>query len=173
MRFTRRQWAVLAVVLAASAGAAAASAPGGLESRPVGGAGGGSPAGGNALWDWVRTILALALVVALIFAARWALRRWGGAAKSPRRSDVVEVLARESLSGRQQLYLVRLGERLLLLGGGGDRLATLAEVTDREEIDALLASLGRSRAPGPPAKPAGDAPAEARRAGGGRQEGGG
>jgi len=114
-----------------------------MEGRRVGR---GAP---STLWDWVRTVVALGVVVALIFAIRWALRRWGAPAGAAPGGGPLDVLARRSLSAKHQLYLVRMGDRLLLLGGAGDALRTLAEVTDEEEAAALLDSLERAKT-GPP-----------------------
>ncbi len=142
----RRQRLLVAAALALPALAAAVPARAqdqngdGVESRPVdrspvedkrvGDADDGSG------WAWVRTGVALVIVVALVFGVRWALRRWAGGA-APGEGRAVEVLGRTSLSTRHRLYLVRMGERLLLVGGGGETLTTLAEVTDPDEMAEL------------------------------------
>ncbi len=100
---------------------------------------------GDAADGWMRTLLALGIVIALIFAARYALRRFGGRGSGVslgRRGAVIEVLTRTSFSPRQQLALVRLGRRLVLVGSGPEGMTALAEVTDRAEADELLARLG-------------------------------
>ncbi len=150
MPLCSRQWIALglslAMGLAVVAVAAADEAPGGVESQPVGRGvegqrvGGG---GGSTLGAWLRTALALALVVTLVFATRWVLRRWGGGGRVPRDGEAVRVLARTRLTSRQELFLVRMGRRVLLLGGGAGNLSTLAEVTDPGEIDALTKPASR------------------------------
>gem|GEM_PF-1446374 len=97
--------------------------------------------GGGQLGDWWQTAAALAIVVGLIFVVRYLLRRLGGLARPGRRSEAMEVLARQSLSARHQLYLVRMGKRILLLGAGAEGLATLAEVRDAAEARELLQQL--------------------------------
>jgi len=105
---------------------------------------------GSATGDWLRTAGAMAIVVALIFAVRFLLRRIGGPAAAHRRLGALEVLGRQNLSGRHQLYLVRLGGRLLLVGAGPEGLSTLAEVRDPQEFAQLIeAATGRDPAAGP------------------------
>jgi flagellar biogenesis protein FliO len=53
----------------------------------------------------------------------------------------MEVLARASVAPRQQLLLVRLGKRLVLIGAGGGTMCTLAEVSDQAEVDELMRSV--------------------------------
>ena len=86
---------------------------------------------------WGRTLVALALVVVLIFAARAALKRFGPVS-GPRRREVLDVLARASVSSRHQLLLVRVGRRVVLVGQGPASLTTLSEMTDAEEVAALI-----------------------------------
>jgi flagellar biogenesis protein FliO len=99
--------------------------------------------GGDQAWDWVRTGLALGLVVVLIFLTRGILRRLGG----PRRAgvgrrQVIEVLARTSVSPKQQLLLVRLGSRLVLVGVGPSGMAALSEVREPGEVYELMKAAG-------------------------------
>jgi hypothetical protein len=60
---------------------------------------------------------------------------------------VVEVLGRSSLPGRQPLYLVRLGNKLLLLCVTAAGTESVAEVTDPAEVD-RIAGLCRQSLPG-------------------------
>jgi len=87
---------------------------------------------------WLQTVGALAAVAVLIFAARWFLRRWSPAG-SAGAAGPMEVVARASVAPRQQLLLVRLGGKLVLIGTGGGAMTTLAEVTDPAEVEKLIA----------------------------------
>ncbi len=87
--------------------------------------------------QWGRTLGALALVVVLIFAARIMLKRFGPISGQQRR-DMLDVLARATVSPRHQLLLVRLGRRLVLVGQSPTSLTTLSEVTDPDEVAALI-----------------------------------
>jgi flagellar biosynthetic protein FliO len=112
---------------------------GGDESRAVVG----RASDGGAV-GWLRTLGALAVVAGLIFAARWFLRRWGVAAPAGQ-AGPMEVLARASVAPRQQLLLVRLGKRLVLIGAGGGTMTTLAEVSEEAEVDELMQSVKATR----------------------------
>jgi flagellar biogenesis protein FliO len=79
----------------------------------------------------------LAIVVGLFLLVAWVLRR--GMPKQPRTlpAGILEVLGRAPLVGRQQVHLVRLGNKLLLLAITPSGIETLSEVTDPMEIDRL------------------------------------
>jgi len=94
---------------------------------------------------WLRTLLALAAVVAVIFVLRYLLRRMGASGLPQRHRDVMRVLARSHLTARQQLFLVELGRRLVLVGCGPTGLRTLAEVKDPDEIAEVLAAAESGR----------------------------
>ncbi len=88
---------------------------------------------------WWQTILALGLVIVLILAARFGLQRLGG--RSQLASGPIEVLNRLGVGSRQQLMLVRFGERLILVGASQGALTALAEANGTEEIESLMASM--------------------------------
>lgn len=96
---------------------------------------------------WLQTLAALAVVVALIFVVRMLLKRFAGSSRPTRRAGAIEVLAQARLAPRQQVSLLRLGRRLVLVGSGPAGLSSLAEVTNAEEVDELLAAV-RSGGPG-------------------------
>lgn len=91
---------------------------------------------------WYRTgIGALAIVLVLVAGATWVVRRWLPAARAGE-STVLRVVARTSLSPKHNLALVRLGRRFLLIGVSGDRVNTLCEVNDPDEVAELAARTG-------------------------------
>jgi len=112
----------------------------GLEDDRVGDGRSGGP-----LTGLLQTLGALALVVALIFLARYLLKRFGGAGRSPGRNEAIEVVARTAVAPRQQLMLVRLGERLVLVGTAGGGFSALCEITDPQEVAKLLKTAAESR----------------------------
>jgi flagellar protein FliO/FliZ len=89
--------------------------------------------------DIVRLVGALGMVLALIFAAQWAGKRLLGQQRGGRSSRVINVLSRTILAPRQQVILVSVGRRLLVVGDSAGRLTPLAEITDLEEVAELLA----------------------------------
>jgi flagellar protein FliO/FliZ len=87
--------------------------------------------------QWARTLGALALVVVLIFAARIMLKRFGPVSGRQRR-DMLDVLARAAVSPRHQMLLVRVGRRVVLVGQSPASMTALSEVTDPDEVAALI-----------------------------------
>ncbi len=79
----------------------------------------------------------LAAVVGLFMIVAWIMRRGmpKGSGILPR--EVVEVLGRAPLAGRQQLQLLRLGNKLLLVSMSATSVEPLAEITDPLEVDRL------------------------------------
>ena len=79
----------------------------------------------------------LAVVIGLFLGLVWLLRR--GAPKSAKllSGEVVEVLGRSPLAGRQHMHVIRFGNRLLLVAVSPDGAETLAEVSDPAEVDRL------------------------------------
>ena len=155
----RRQWIAATAVLAALAAApvvalADDAAPGDTATRPVKKPESqqGKPLSRETDWGgdgWLRTAGALALVIGLIFLARFALRRFApGVGKGAGGGDI-EILARTNLSARQQLCLVRLGRRLLLIGSGPEGMRTLAEISDPAEVADLLGDGPKAAKEGP------------------------
>ena len=109
--------------------------PGELENKQVST---GSDDDNGAPDNWLQTLAALGIVIALIFLTRWVLRRISGVRRLGEAGNVLQVLATVSLSPRQQMFLVRMGGRVVLLGSGPGGLARLAEVTDPDEVAQLL-----------------------------------
>ena len=79
----------------------------------------------------------LGIVLGLFFAVAWLMRRGmpSGAKLLP--SEVVEVLGRTPLAGRQQAHLIRCGNKMLLVALTADSATTLSEITDPLEVDRI------------------------------------
>ncbi len=98
-----------------------------------------APAAGG--FEVGRVATALAVVVILILLLRWIAKRFFGVAGVQRSSRAVQVLSRSPLSPRQQLVLLRVGRRLLVVADGGGQMNTLSEITDADEVAALLGQI--------------------------------
>lgn len=92
-------------------------------------------------FDLARVLGALTLVLALIFVLRWVLRRSISPGSLPGATNAVQVLTRSPLSPRQQLLLVRVGRRLLVVSDCNGQLNPLSEITDPDEVAALVGQL--------------------------------
>ncbi len=86
-----------------------------------------------------RVLGALAVVLGLLFGLRAVVRRSSWALPSGGRpSGVVEILARYPVARGQQLILLKLARRVLLVHRSGSTMTTLSEVADPDEVAALL-----------------------------------
>jgi flagellar biogenesis protein FliO len=102
---------------------------------------GASPSAGRL--DLPRVAGSLAIVIGLIYATRWILRKLAPATASSVASRAVQVLWRNPISSRQKVLILQVGRRLIVVGDNGQQLSTLCEIADPEESAALLAQLRR------------------------------
>jgi len=79
----------------------------------------------------------LAIVLAVFFAFVWLTRSAAPKGMAPLSKEVVESLGRAPLLGRQQMQLIRIGNKLILLSVTSTGADTLTEITDPEEVDRL------------------------------------
>lgn len=85
----------------------------------------------------------LAIVLGAFFLLAWAIRRGMPNAMSRLPNDVIEVLGRATLTAKQSVHLVRLGNKLLLVSATPTGAETLAEVTDPDEVTRLIGLCGQ------------------------------
>ncbi|QOJ14735.1 MAG: flagellar biosynthetic protein FliO [Planctomycetia bacterium] len=101
---------------------------------------------------WVRTTLSLAAVTGLILLLAWGYRAVMtrgalGALTRPRKSVALEVLARTAITARIGVCAVRFGNRIVLIGVGGDRLSALDVISDADAASRFAAEVpGRAPA---------------------------
>jgi flagellar biogenesis protein FliO len=81
---------------------------------------------------------ALAIVLGLFLLCAWTLRRGGRKSVQMLPAEVVSVLGRVPLAGRQFAQLVRVGNKLVLLSITPSGVERLTEITDPVEIDRVL-----------------------------------
>jgi flagellar biogenesis protein FliO len=102
--------------------------------------------------DWKRMAASLAIVVGGYLAFLWLVRVVNPTQSNrqlPR--EVVNVIGKTRFNAHQELQLVRLGSKLLLLLVGTDGTKSIGEVTDPAEVDYLvsLCNPRRGRSPMP------------------------
>lgn len=88
-----------------------------------------------------RLLAAMALVVGLIFMMRWFGRRFFGATPISGGTRAVQVLSRSLVAPRQSVMLMQVGRRLLIVSDNGSQLAPLSEISDPDEVAALVGQL--------------------------------
>lgn len=121
------------------------TAPPGAFARSATGDRGGGEGTARAV-PWYRNGFgALAIVLALIVAVYWLVRRYLPAARAGD-SGVLRVVARTGLTPKQSLMLIRLPRRFVLVAVSPNRVDTLCAVDEAEEVADLFA---RVHAPPP------------------------
>jgi flagellar biogenesis protein FliO len=93
-----------------------------------------SPTAGGAV---TTVITSLAVVLGLFLLCVLILRKANARGGATLPGEVVQTLGRAPLSGRQEMHLVRVGNKLLLLSVTASGAETLTEITDPAEIDRL------------------------------------
>jgi flagellar biogenesis protein FliO len=98
--------------------------------------------GGRALATMLGS---LAIVLSVFFGLVWLSRRNAPAGSALLPAEVVESLGQAPLAARQQMQLIRLGNRLLLLSVHPQGAETLAEVTEPAEVSRLVGLCQQNR----------------------------
>ena len=98
------------------------------------------------VWDFVRMVFVLAIVVALIYGVFYFIKKTG----SPRDDGMrfIRVLETRPLAAGRHLHLVELGNQVLLVGSAENGVRLVSEVSDKETLDdiRLAAQQARPRA---------------------------
>jgi flagellar protein FliO/FliZ len=90
------------------------------------------------VWDLIRMVLILALVVGLIYAVFYLLKRSSkGRIQS---SQIIKILGSRSISGNKSLHLVEIGRQIFLVGSGDNGINLVSEINDKESIDEIRLS---------------------------------
>jgi flagellar biogenesis protein FliO len=101
----------------------------------------------------VTTILAsLGLVIGIFLVFAWFLRRTMPRSLLRLPGEVVEQLGRTPLSGKQNLHLLRVGRKLLLVAVTPLGAETLTEISDPDEVERLTALCKQQGTHGPVAE---------------------
>jgi flagellar biogenesis protein FliO len=92
-----------------------------------------------------RVGAALAAVIGLIFLLRWAGKSVLPASLVGGRAGAVKVLARCPVGPRQQIVLLQIGRRVLVAADCSSQLSSLCQITDADEVAALIGSIHQER----------------------------
>jgi flagellar protein FliO/FliZ len=88
--------------------------------------------------DMVRVLVALGAVIALIFLLKKVATRSGWFAPAVKQGKSIRVISRSSLAPRQQVLLIQVGKRVIVVGDSGGSLTSLAQITEPDEVAALV-----------------------------------
>lgn len=91
--------------------------------------------------DLRRVFLSLVIVLGLIIALRVTAGRFVKRSVGARASTAIQVILRTTLSPRQQLVLIRVGRRLVLMTEGAGQNSVVCEIIDPDEVAGLVGQL--------------------------------
>jgi flagellar biogenesis protein FliO len=103
-----------------------------------------TPAGGSIaattsdVFDTKRLLLALGIVLAAIFISQKVWKKLGMPGVGGRSAGALQVVSRLNISPKQQILLLRVGRRLVVVGNSGTQMNTLCDISDPEEAAILL-----------------------------------
>ena len=91
--------------------------------------------------------LSLGAVLGLIFVVYWLIRQMFPGVAAARSSSLVRVLSRSVLAPRQQVLLLQVGRRVIVVGDSGAQMSPLAQIEDPDEIAALVGQIESEKRP--------------------------
>lgn len=106
-----------------------------VEEVPGGDAAGEENLPALGLGDFVRMILVLGFVIALVYGFFWLLKRLSG--MKAEGEDAINLISTRPLKGDAAIHLIETGRRLFLVGSSGSSVNLLAEIDDKESIDEI------------------------------------
>ena len=92
--------------------------------------------------ELMRVLFALAIVVGIILLLRTGVRKMALLPGAGKAGKLVTVVSRSMISPRQQILVLQVGKRLLVVGDSGGAMSVLSEMSDPDEIASLI---GQSR----------------------------
>jgi flagellar biogenesis protein FliO len=95
--------------------------------------------------DIPRVAAALGIVLALILVMRWAGRKFFPSAGVPRSGGAMKVLSRLVISPKQQLLMVQVGRRIVVIGDSSGQMSAVSEIADPDEVGSLVAQIAEEK----------------------------
>ncbi|MDE0961005.1 MAG: flagellar biosynthetic protein FliO [Planctomycetota bacterium] len=96
----------------------------------------GNAAGSGNLWKTIQAIGAIFVIAGIGIGGFFLLRKYAPGA-IPGTDARMKVLMRMPIGNRQNITIVRIGERVLVVGASSGRLECLSEITDPQEVQNL------------------------------------
>lgn len=104
------------------------------------GGGGGGVVRSSALYETGKVVGSLALVLAAIVGLKmFATKVLGIRAAGGKMNRGIQVLSRTLIGGKQQLLLLQVGRKLVLVADSGGKISPVTEITDPDEVAELAA----------------------------------
>ena len=100
------------------------------------------PVAANSSMNWLSTaayMITLLIVFAVVLWAAYSVSQWfGGRMNRLQAANGAAIVGAVSLGGNRQVVMLKVGERILLLGVTDQQINLLQEVTDEEQVRQLL-----------------------------------
>jgi flagellar biogenesis protein FliO len=93
--------------------------------------------------DVPRLLLALGVVLGAIFLLRWIGQRLVLKNGGLRGNKAIAVVSRSMLSHKQQVIMLRVGKRLIVVGDSGGQMNALCEISDPDEVAGIIGESGK------------------------------
>lgn len=95
--------------------------------------------------DMKRMGIALVIVLGAMYVTHLVWKRLGMPGAGNRNAGALQVVSRLSLSPKQQVVLLRVGRRVVLVGNSGGQMNSLCEIADPDEVAGLLGQAATER----------------------------
>ena len=94
-----------------------------------------TPLSSFGIWDFLRMVFVLAVVVALIYGVFYFIKK----ANTPRDDGMrfIRVLETRPLAASRHLHLVEVGTQILLVGSAENGVGLVSQVSDKETLDEI------------------------------------
>jgi len=93
------------------------------------------PLGSGGLFGAIlRAIFSLSIVLGLIYATLWVIRRFTGSSMGPSVDGPVRVVGRVYLSPKVVVHFLKLGNEMLVIGASAGSVSLLTTITDERQI---------------------------------------
>lgn len=91
--------------------------------------------------DWQRLAVAMIIVIGLILVLRFAMLKLFPGARTGKAGGAVRVLTRTAIAPRQQVMLLQVGRRVVVVGDSAGTLTSLAQIEDPDEVALLIGQI--------------------------------
>ena len=98
-------------------------------------------------FDWSRLVLAMGVVIGLIVILRYVVSKMYPGVGASKGTKVVRVLSRSPIAPKQQVMLLQVGKRVIVIGDSAGQLSSLSEISDPDEVASLVGQLENVEVP--------------------------
>lgn len=92
----------------------------------------------NFLWVMLRLVLSMVVIVGLIYGTVYVLRHFAKKGiEKPSNERLVQVIDRVTLDAKRSVYLIKVIDRLIVVGVGGETVSMLGEIRDENVVESV------------------------------------